>query len=300
MIPEETLVQLKNLLQSWGISPDDWYVTGEAAMVLAGYPITFRDQQMDVLVCRDAWPWPRPEEQVSLFPDAGSEAEKQFLAFIEATGITPDFHPLPHVGIEATDRFEHTYVYSPTSGVRVLSPWAGILHRKLIIEFYESTPGFRLDVFDQSKFLRWKKFIEEVRGYADERNDAKAVETCNQVLPIVERAITYFDSKGEHDHLKGSPVHPGKVIGDVSFWHDGADMTGKIVVLQHALPYQFTQLSKALGIVTEAGGLLSHASVIAREYNVPTIIGVKHALKHLPEGSRVELDANTGVVKILL
>src|SRR3989339_1763823 len=111
MLNEETLIQLKDLLQSWNISPDDWYVTGEAAMVLSGYPVTFRDQQMDILVCRDVWPWARPEEQVSLFPDAGSLAEKQLLEFVEKTGMTPDFHPLPQVGIEATDRFEHTYVF---------------------------------------------------------------------------------------------------------------------------------------------------------------------------------------------
>ena len=297
MLNEETLIQLKDLLQSWNISPDDWYVTGEAAMVLSGYPVTFRDQQMDILVCRDVWPWARPEEQVSLFPDAGSLAEKQLLEFVEKTGMTPDFHPLPHVGIEATDRFEHTYVFSPTSGVRVLSPWAGILHRKLIIEFYEGAPGFSLDVFDKNKFLRWKKFIEETRAHAQSIGDEKAINTCDQVLPIVDRAIRYFETKDAHGFLKGMTVCPGKVVGDVAFWHDGADLTDKIVVLKQALPYQFAQLSKARGIITEEGGLLSHASVIAREYGVPAIIGVANALQHLSEGDRVELDADGGVVK---
>ncbi len=299
MLNEETLVQLRALLESWNISADDWYVTGEAAMVLSGYPITFREKQMDILVCRDSWPWPRAEEQVSLFPDSGTEAEKQLLAFVETTGITPDFHPLPHVGIEATDRFDHTYIFSPTSGVHVLSPWAGILHRKLIIEFYESTPGFSLDVFDKNKFLRWKKFIEEVRGFAQNLHDEKAVTTCDEVLPIVERAIRYFETKEEHGALRGSPASPGKTTGTVVFWHDEADLSGKIVVLTLALPYQFTQLSKARGIITEEGGLLSHAAVIAREYNVPAIIGVKNALQDLHEGDQVELDADAGVVTII-
>jgi phosphohistidine swiveling domain-containing protein len=297
MLNEETLVHLKNLLQSWNISPDDWYVTGEAAMVLSGYPVTFRDQQMDILVCRNVWPWPRSEEQVSLFPDSGSLAEKQLLEFVEKTGMTPDFHPLPHVGILDTDRFAHTNIFSPASGVRVLSPWAGILHRKLIIEFYEAAPGFSLDVFDKNKFLRWKKFIEETRAHAQTVGDEKAVSTCDEVLLVVERAIQYFENKDTLGFLKGMTACPGKVVGDIAFWHDGADLSGKIVVLKLALPYQFTQLSKARGIITEEGGLLSHASVIAREYNVPAIIGVASVLQHLSEGDRVELDADNGVVK---
>ncbi len=38
------------------------------------------------------------------------------------------------------------------TAVRILSPWAGIYHRKLIIEFYEKDPSLGLHVFDQNKF----------------------------------------------------------------------------------------------------------------------------------------------------
>lgn len=297
MISEQTLISLKNLLQSWGISPDDWYITGEAAMVLSGYPVTFRDQQMDILVFRNSWPWPRPEEQVSLFPDSGTAEEKQLHEFIEKNKITPDFHPLPHVGIEATDRFNHSYIFSLESGVRVLSPWAGVWHRKLIIEFYEQTPGFSLKVFDKNKFLRWQKFVEETRLHAQKIGDQKTVDTCLQVLPVVERAVLFFDSDENNGFLKGVTVCPGKVIGEVAFWHDEADLSEKIVVLKHALPYQFTQLAKAKGIITEEGGLLSHAAVIAREYNIPAIVGVADVMQKSIEGDKVELDANVGVIR---
>lgn len=84
------------------------------------------------------------------------------------------------------------------------------------------------------------------------------------------------------------------------FWQDNQDLSDKIVVLKHALPYQFTQLAKAKGIITEEGGLLGHAAVIAREYNVPAIVGVAKALENLVEGDIVELDADQGVVKKII
>lgn len=53
------------------------------------------------------------------------------------------------------------------------------------------------------------------------------------------------------------------------------------------------------GIITEEGGLLSHASVVSREMKKPCCIGVKDATRILKDGMYVELDATKGVIKIL-
>jgi pyruvate,water dikinase len=52
----------------------------------------------------------------------------------------------------------------------------------------------------------------------------------------------------------------------------------------------------AAGVIVEVGGVLSHASTIAREYGLPAIANVRHATRRLRTGDRVRLDANTGVV----
>ena len=72
MIQRQILQDLRTMFEGWGISPDDWYVTGEASMVLGGYPVDYRDGIIDVLICRNAWPWPRPEEVGNLMPDEGT------------------------------------------------------------------------------------------------------------------------------------------------------------------------------------------------------------------------------------
>jgi len=51
------------------------------------------------------------------------------------------------------------------------------------------------------------------------------------------------------------------------------------------------------GIVTEVGGVGSHAAIVAREYGIPAIVGVKAAVASIPDGALVELDCLKGVVK---
>ena len=56
---------------------------------------------------------------------------------------------------------------------------------------------------------------------------------------------------------------------------------------------------KASAIVTNEGGITSHAAILAREYNIPCIVGTKIATQILKDGDMVEVDANSGLVRIL-
>jgi len=271
-------------------------------MILSDYPVTFREGQVDVLVCRDMWPWPREEEQVSLLPDRGTQGEAELRGFIERHGMVPDLHPLPHVGIRSEDRFDHTYWFPDEGGVRVLKPWAGVYHRQLIIEFYENDPA-GLDVFDRAKFVRWKGFVESVKDHARLINDEITERMCLQVLPVIDRAMAHFDQsqqKNQTGILQGRGVQPGIVRGIVQLWQEGADFCGKIAVLTHAMPLHVTHLREAIGLVTDQGGTLSHAAVIAREFGIPTVIGTQTATRVLKNGDLIELDGSLGMVRHII
>jgi pyruvate,water dikinase len=56
--------------------------------------------------------------------------------------------------------------------------------------------------------------------------------------------------------------------------------------------------SKAGAVVSEAGGLLSHSSIVAREYNIPCVVGVTGAT-NLAEGTMIAVDGYTGSVHVL-
>lgn len=53
------------------------------------------------------------------------------------------------------------------------------------------------------------------------------------------------------------------------------------------------------GIVTDNGGLLSHAAIVAREYGIPGVVGTREATKRLQDGDRVRVDDDTGEVTVL-
>jgi pyruvate,water dikinase len=53
------------------------------------------------------------------------------------------------------------------------------------------------------------------------------------------------------------------------------------------------------GIVTDSGGLLSHAAIISREYGIPGVVGTRDATERIADGVRVRVDGNAGEVTVL-
>ena len=56
-------------------------------------------------------------------------------------------------------------------------------------------------------------------------------------------------------------------------------------------------MEKAAAIVTDIGGITTHAAIISRELGIPCIIGTKIATKLLKDGDYIEVDAENGIVK---
>ncbi|MDP3964622.1 MAG: PEP-utilizing enzyme [bacterium] len=103
--------------------------------------------------------------------------------------------------------------------------------------------------------------------------------------------------------LSGQSAFPGIVQGLVVIvlsHHDFRKVkSGSILIARSTQPDYVSVLKKASAVVTEEGGVLSHASVIAREMRIPTLIGTKAATQVLKDGDRVEVDATHGTVKKL-
>jgi len=58
-------------------------------------------------------------------------------------------------------------------------------------------------------------------------------------------------------------------------------------------------MEKASAFVTDAGGMLSHAAIVARELKKPCVLATENATKIIKDGDEIEVDANMGIVRIL-
>jgi rifampicin phosphotransferase len=75
--------------------------------------------------------------------------------------------------------------------------------------------------------------------------------------------------------------------------------TGEILVAPFTDPGWTLYFVPAAGIVTDQGGLLSHGSIIAREYGIPAVVNVPGATRIIRTGQMLRVDGNRGIVTIL-
>jgi phosphoenolpyruvate synthase/pyruvate phosphate dikinase len=74
---------------------------------------------------------------------------------------------------------------------------------------------------------------------------------------------------------------------------------GEILVTETTSPDFVPLMKKAGGIIANQGGMNSHAAIMSRELGVPCLVGTFHATHILATGDLIELDADTGIVKII-
>lgn len=74
---------------------------------------------------------------------------------------------------------------------------------------------------------------------------------------------------------------------------------GDIIVCPSSNPSWVPVFTIAGGLVTNTGGVLSHAAVVAREFGLPAVTGVKNATTTIRDGQRLEIDGTAGTVRLL-
>ncbi len=103
--------------------------------------------------------------------------------------------------------------------------------------------------------------------------------------------------------ISGYSASPGQTIGIARLVLEPRDMAsvreGDILVARATAPSYNGLLPLLRGIVTDRGGTLSHAALVAREYGIPAVVGCSDATTRIPDGARIRIDGTTGTVEIL-
>jgi len=102
--------------------------------------------------------------------------------------------------------------------------------------------------------------------------------------------------------LKGRPASPGKIRGRVRLIQKDHNIfnleieDGEILVVPFIAPFHFPLILKAGAIVTDHGGVTSHAATIARELGIPCIVATERATEIMKDGTEVIVDGDKGIV----
>ena len=103
--------------------------------------------------------------------------------------------------------------------------------------------------------------------------------------------------------VHGLTVNAGTYEGTARLVDSSADFgrirQGDVLVTRNTSPYFNVVLPLLGAIVTDRGGQLSHAAIVAREYGIPGVVGTREATTVIPDGARVRVDGTTGEVHIL-
>ncbi len=104
----------------------------------------------------------------------------------------------------------------------------------------------------------------------------------------------------ENQLLNGLCASPGQTTGIVHILKQTTSKdfeTGNILVCPMTMIEHLPLMRKAGGIITEQGGLLSHAAIVSRELKKPCLVGTKNATVILKDGDVIFLDATNGIVQ---
>jgi phosphohistidine swiveling domain-containing protein len=106
-------------------------------------------------------------------------------------------------------------------------------------------------------------------------------------------------SRGLHSEVEGRAVvarEPQAALEKIKKLHDEGEQT--LLLITRVTNVAWTAAFGSIGgIITEVGGVGSHAAIVAREYGIPALVGVPQAVSSIPDGTVVRLDCEQGIIQ---
>ncbi len=123
---------------------------------------------------------------------------------------------------------------------------------------------------------------------------------------LLSDGMTYYEGvrapEGQEGAIIGDPVSPGDVdgIARVIFDpHSSQLAPGEILVCPGTDPAWTPLFLTASGLVMEVGGMMTHGSVVAREFGIPAVVGVHQATERIKTGQRLRVNGSTGEITLI-
>ncbi len=159
-----------------------------------------------------------------------------------------------------------------------------------------------LDVYEIKRLAQYARQLEE--HYGKPQDIEFAIDKMG-IYIVQSRPITTIFKKAESEVegkilLTGLGASPGVASGVVKIVHDLSELEkvqqGDVLVAEMTNPDMVVSMQKAAAIITDEGGITSHAAIVSREMGIPAVVGTGDATKSLKEGEIVTVDGNSGKI----
>jgi pyruvate,water dikinase len=122
---------------------------------------------------------------------------------------------------------------------------------------------------------------------------------ARELLAVVDAVRT--GGPPPEDAIVGQPASPGRATGPVRLVRGQEDFDafqpGEVLVARATTPAWTPLFARAVAVVTDGGTLAAHASLVAREYGIPAVVGTGDATGRLHDGQLVTVDGSAGIVE---
>lgn len=178
--------------------------------------------------------------------------------------------------------------------------------KRLGIDYYklkELTPDEVIEHLEKNKKVSKDLIKQRLELTASVANKGERYvfvgEKAREIKKIIEDQLKH--EKHDKDVFVGTCASAGGVTGIVKLAlssKEAKDIKNGEILVAPATSADFVPaMRKAAAIITEFGGITSHAAVVSREFNVPCIVGVKNITKFLKSGDLVDVNANEAVIR---
>jgi rifampicin phosphotransferase len=122
-------------------------------------------------------------------------------------------------------------------------------------------------------------------------------------LEVFERLMPAASEQQTGDTINGVAASAGQVTAPARVLSGPEDFgqmqPGEVLVAGITTPAWTSLFAMASAVVTDVGGPLSHSSIVAREYDIPAVLGTGVATRRIQSGQTVQVDGDAGTVTLL-
>jgi len=314
---EEVVAAIAQTMAEWGLENDDWMLGKNISIFYAGVLKRPKEVSRDITIhiVKDKIPWKIAKNDRSAVPPSKSKFLSDYLELQKKYQVGIDFWPLPDEYMDSaliTQNKKIINIAGEKINIETLDKYITLRYqiskaiaqkpKEVIRDFY---------YVNEERYRERKEHYRKMMAVAKAQNDETTHKKIKETTDLYTKMMKFaypelfgLEKEEKASELKGLVAYKNseKLSGEIALAEkldsEANLKKGLIYVFSHFTPADNHFVHFAKAIVTEGGGITSHAAIISREFKVPCLVGVKGVTKQLNKAQSIEINFTKGTINI--